>query len=217
VQSRETKQPVTEFDTVHERQIHFMVVSADMQHFAHEHPVVGSSGGKFTLTYTFPTGGEYHLFADVAPKGAGSQILMQPLHVNGPAQTVVGSARFTPSLTDTVDGVQIHLAAEPTKFPVGRSLNITFTVKDATTGASITDLEPYLGAMAHLMLIHEDGVTFVHSHPDETDPTNGHQGSLTFLARFPKPGYYRGWLQVQRGGVVETATFTWEVRSEKRS
>jgi len=217
VQSRETKQPVMEFDTVHERQIHFMVVSADMQHFAHEHPVVGSSGGKFTLTYTFPTGGEYQLFADVAPKGAGSQILMQPLRVNGPAQTLGGSARFSPSLTDTVDGVQIRLASEPTKFPVGRSLNITFTVKDAATGAAITDLEPYLGAMAHLMLIHEDGATFVHSHPDETDPTNGHQGSLTFLARFPKPGFYRAWLQLQRGGVVETATFTWEVRAEKRS
>ncbi|MCW3054112.1 MAG: putative lipoprotein [Chthonomonadales bacterium] len=217
VQSRETRQPVTEFDTVHERQIHFMVVSADLQHFAHEHPVIGS-GGKFTLTYTFPTGGEYHLFADVAPKGAGSQILMQPLQVFGQRTSNGGNGfRFKPSLTDTVDGVQIHLTTEPTKFPIGRSLNITFTVKDAATGAAITDLEPYLGAMAHLMLIHEDGTTFVHSHPDETDPTNGHQGSLTFLARFPKPGFYRGWLQIQRAGVVETATFTWEVRSEKRS
>jgi hypothetical protein len=216
VQSRDTRQPVTEFDTVHERQIHFMVVSSDMQHFAHEHPVVGS-GGKFTLTYTFPTGGEYHLFADVAPKGAGSQILMQPLHVNGPAQSAIGSARFTPSLGDTVDGVQVALATEPAKLPVGRSLNVTFTLKDAATGAPITDLEPYLGAMAHLMLIQEDGITFVHSHPDETDPTNGHNGALTFLARFPKPGFYRGWLQFQRGGKVETATFTWEVRAAKRS
>lgn len=216
VQSRDTKQPVTEFDTVHERQIHFMVVSADMQHFAHEHPVAGS-GGKFTLNYTFPTGGEYHLFADVAPKGAGSQILMQPLQVNGPTPAPDSSARFTPSLTDTVDGVAVALKAEPTKFPVGRSLNITFTLQDATTHAPITDLEPYLGAMAHLMLIHADGVTFVHSHPDESDPTNGHQGALTFLARFPKPGFYRCWLQFQRGGVVETATFTWQVPAGKRS
>ncbi|MCW3097388.1 MAG: putative lipoprotein [Chthonomonadaceae bacterium] len=216
VQSRDTKQPVTEFDTVHEKQIHFMVVSEDMRYFAHEHPVAGS-GGKFTLNYTFPLGGEYHLFADVAPKGAGSQILMQPLQVNGPVPAPRNGPRFTPSLTDTVAGVTVALATVPTKFPVGRSLNITFTLKDAKSGASITDLEPYLGAMAHLMLIHEDGTTFVHSHPDESDPTNGHQGALTFLARFPKPGFYRGWLQFQRGGTVETATFTWEVRGEKRS
>src|SRR5207244_1764212 len=66
VRGRDTKQPVTEFDIVHEKRIHFMVVSADLQRFAHEHPVLGNDG-KFTLDYTFPIGGEYHLFADVAP------------------------------------------------------------------------------------------------------------------------------------------------------
>ena len=35
------------------------------------------------VQYTFPTGGEYHLFADVAPKGAGSQVLMLKLKVSG--------------------------------------------------------------------------------------------------------------------------------------
>ena len=216
IRSRDTKQPVADFDTVHERQIHFMVVSADMRQFFHEHPVLGSDG-KFTLGFTFPTGGEYHLFADVAPKGAGSQILMQPLRVSGPVPTSTGASRFVPSLTDTVDGVKVALAADPAKLPVGRALNITFTLNDAAANSSITDLEPYLGAMAHLMLIHQDGVTFVHSHPDETDSANGHNGSITFLARFPKPGFYRGWLQFQRAGKVETATFTWEVRAEKRS
>jgi hypothetical protein len=211
IRSRETKQPVTEFDTVHERQIHFMVVSADLQHFAHEHPVAGPDG-KFTLRYTFPMGGEYHLFADVAPHGAGSQILMQPIHVDGPIVANASDRHFTPSLADTVDGVRVALKSDPAQLPVGRSLDITFTLQDAATGAPIIDLEPYLGAMAHLMLIHQDGVTFVHCHPDESDPNNGHHGALTFLARFPKPGTYRGWLQYQRAGKVETATFTWDVK-----
>src|SRR5262249_43902191 len=82
IRSRDTKQPVTEFDTVHERQIHFMVVSSDLKNFSHEHPAAGEDG-RFTLAYTFPTAGEYHLFADVAPKGAGSYILMQPIRVSG--------------------------------------------------------------------------------------------------------------------------------------
>jgi hypothetical protein len=215
IRSRDTGQPVTEFDTVHTKQIHFMVVSADLKHFAHEHPVAGSDG-KFTLDYTFPTGGEYHLFADVAPHGAGSQILMQPLRVSGVVPANTGGSKFTPSLADTVDGVKVALAVDPAKFPVGHSLTIAFTLKDAAANTPITDLEPYLGAMAHLMLIQQDGATFVHSHPDETDAANGHNSAITFLARFPKPGFYRGWLQFQRGGKVETAAFTWEVTGDKR-
>lgn len=210
IRSRDTGQPVTEFDTVHEKKIHFMVVSADLQRFAHEHPVAGSDG-KFTLDYVFPTGGEYHLFADVAPKGAGSQILMLPIKVSGVTQARAASPAFAAALSDTAGGVKMALLSDPAKLPVGRSLNVAFSVRDAGTGAPITDLEPYLGAMAHLMLIHQDGVTFVHSHPDETDPNNGHNGTLTFLARLPKPGWYRGWLQFQRGGKVETASFTWRV------
>jgi len=190
-------------------------VSADMQQFAHEHPVLGANG-RFILQYVFPTGGEYHLFADVAPKGAGSQILMQPIRVAGPVPASTGTVKFTQSLTDRVDGVEIALRDDPAKLPVGRTQNITFTVRDAATKAPIVDLEPYLGAMAHLMLIHQDGTTFVHSHPDESDPANGHNGSLTFLARFPKPGFYRGWLQIQRADSVKTASFTWEVAAVRR-
>ena len=41
----------------------------------------------------------------------------------------------------------------------------------------------------------------VHAHPDDS-------GTLTFLTRFPKPGSYRGWLQYQTGGQVQTLTLT---------
>ena len=56
--------------------------------------------------------------------------------------------------------------------------------------------------------MHEDASTFVHSHPDENALANAPDlpaGSLRFLARFPKPGLYRGWLQIRRAGQVLTA------------
>ena len=64
------------------------------------------------------------------------------------------------------------------------------------------------GGSRDLILIHVDGTTFVHSHPDETDPNNGKIGQITFNARFPMPGAYRGRLKLQRGGRFETATLT---------
>jgi hypothetical protein len=68
------------------------------------------------------------------------------------------------------------------------------------------DLEPYLGALGHLMVVHQDGETFVHCHPDERAPAT-EPGVIRFLARFPKPGLYRGWGQFQRAGRVITTDF----------
>ncbi len=209
--SRETHLAVADFDTVHERQLHFMIVSKDLSHFAHEHPVLGSNG-KFELDTSFPTGGDYHLFADAAPKGAGSIILADNMRIEGsPGTPVLG---MEPRLTDTVDGAKLAIVEHLDKLEVGKTKPLHFTIQNSDSGTAITDLEPYLGAMAHLMLIHQDGVTFVHCHPDESDPANGKKGYLAFLVRFPKAGIYRSWLQFQRGGKVGTATFTLNVRSQ---
>jgi hypothetical protein len=74
---------VTSFETVHEALLHLVVVRRDLSRFAHEHPALDPDG-TFHLTYTFTAGGEYRLFADLAPKGAGGQILAAKLSVAGP-------------------------------------------------------------------------------------------------------------------------------------
>lgn len=205
IRSRETKQPVTEFETVHEQKLHFIIVTKDLSLFAHEHPTLGADG-TFTLRYTFPAGGDYRLFADVAPRGAGSQVLMEPFKVAGAPPAATGTLQPV-TLMKPVGGVKIAMLTDSGKLPVGRMMPLTFAVRDARSNEPITDLQPWLGAMAHLILIHEDATTFVHSHPDESDPNNGHDGTLTFLARFPKPGLYKGWIQFQRKGEVQTVPF----------
>ncbi len=204
LRSRATKQIVTDYDVVHEQLMHLIIVSKDLRQFAHEHPALGE-GGKFTLRYTFPSGGTYHLFTDVAPKGAGSQVLMQPLQVEGdaPPKFALNDKDALP----VVGGVRLAFQNDKGALMARRALNLQFEMKDEASGKPITDLQPWLGAMAHLILIHEDGTTFVHSHPDETDPQNGKNGSLSFLARLPKPGLYRGWVQFQRDNAVHTAPF----------
>jgi hypothetical protein len=132
---------------------------------------------------TFPSGGDYRLFADVAPKGAGSQILMAKLRVAGP---------------ETPEPARPAAAVEMRSAPVlaaRQSTPILFRIADPA------GLEPYLGAAGHLILIHEDAETFVHSHPSEE---TARDGQLQFLSRLPKPGAYRGWLQFQRSGQVVT-------------
>jgi hypothetical protein len=168
-----------QFETVHEKLMHLIVVRKDLGQFAHEHPEQ-QPDGTFRLSYTFPTGGEYHLFADVAPRSAGGQVVMAKLKIAGPEGAPFDVRRDPPTMTAV---------------PAGKTIPLTFPVP--------ADIEPYLGAPGHLILIHDDAESFVHSHPwDGSSGTPA--GQLEFLARLPKPGVYRGWLQYQRAGKVET-------------
>ena len=191
VRDRETG-ILRDFETVHESLLHLIIVRRDLAHFAHEHPVLGPDG-VFRLTYTFIAGGDYRLFADVAPRGAGSQIVSAALKVGG------RDAAAPRPQTQT----HVELATQPGALPVRKSITVSFRLRDARSGQPLTDLQPYLGVQGHLMLVHEDAATFVHSHPLDDK-------SMDFLARFPKPGKYRGWLQFRRAARVETFSFEFE-------
>jgi hypothetical protein len=184
--------PVPAFDIMHEKLLHLILVRRDLAHFAHEHPTLGPDG-VFRLHYTFASAGDYSIFADVAPKGAGAQTLFAPLSVSGKPQP---PEPFPAGLAVLQSAAQV---------PVRKTVPVTVRIKDAV------GLEPYLGALGHLILIHQDAVTFVHSHPDDRPKAaDVATGTLVFQARFPKPGVYRAWLQFQRAGRV----FTSELRFE---
>ena len=79
--SRELRE-VTDFDVVHERLMHVFIVRDDLAFFAHEHPE-RAGRGLFRLRFRFPAPGRYRVFADVAPKDAGAQILTGEVLVSG--------------------------------------------------------------------------------------------------------------------------------------
>ena len=196
------KEALTEFDIAHERLVHLVIVREDLGTFAHVHPEM-SEGGSFRIAYAFPTGGEYRLFADVAPKGAGSQVLSAKIKVSGASGERFNLTQTVASANPIPDGDLAIGLQSSGALAAKKTVSIIFTLKDAKTGSVPEGMEPYLGAKGHLLMVSQDGSTFVHAHPDE-DPSSG---SVTFLARFPKPGLYRAWAQFQRHGVVRTASF----------
>lgn len=214
IRDTKTKAMVKDFDIAHTKVFHLLIASRDLSWFAHEHPEA-QPDGTFTHTQIFPSGGEYRIYGDVAPKGAGSQILGTSLKVSG---AVPKPIPLVPSATkNTVEGVTASFSAAVSPIPVGRSTSLTFKLTDATSGQPITDLEPYLGAFGHLMIIHQDGQTVVHSHPaeDEAGLAASRRGNVAFNARFPKPGIYKAWGQFQRGGKVITIPFVLKIGGGK--
>ena len=204
------KQPITQFDMAHERYLHLIIVREDLGVFSHEHPEMGD-GGVFRIRYTFPAAGEYHLFADVAPKGAGSQVLMARLKVSGKTgeRYEISRPAQPNAPVQAADLMVSHKTIGP--FIANKTVPITFGIADSATGKPASDLQPYLGAMGHLLMVHQDGISFVHSHPMENISVVEH-GTISFLARFPKPGLYRAWAQFQRSGTIHTASFVFEAQ-----
>jgi hypothetical protein len=209
-----TDEPVTQFADVHDRLFHFFIVSRDMTQFFHEHPVL-EKDGTFTLEHVLPAAGQYMLFSDFMPVGGGPQMIAKPLTTAGFDGDIASSwPNLQPekSLTKTADGVTVQLNFDATKIVAGEEADVPIRFDDAKTGEPVKNLQRYLGAFGHAMMLSEDMTEHVHAHPEEmlegTAITDGGGPDLVFHALFPKPGLYRIWLQFQRNDKLSTVPFT---------
>jgi len=205
---------VKDFAEVHDKLFHLFIVSRDMSQWAHVHPEP-EKDGSFTIEHTIPTAGHWALFSDFMPVGGGPQMIVTPFTTAAFAGDLSASIpELTPdrSLTKTADGVIVSMDATPAKLIAGEETDIPIHFTDEKTGQPVTDLQRYLGAFGHAMMLSADMTEHVHAHPEEmlegTTVTAGGGPDLTFHALFPKPGIYRIWLQFQRNGVLSTVPFT---------
>lgn len=183
----QTNRRVTQFEEIHEKQMHLFLISEDRQYFAHEHPTP-EPGGYFRFHTQLPLPGFYRVLTDFFPAGGTPQLLTAPLHVLGPPQPFEKPA--TPNLT-------VRLRTEPQK-PIAGLKTMLFFELDPLEG-----LMPWLGAWGHLLSASADLLDLVHLHP-AWEPYQNH---VQFNVIFPRPGEYTLWAQFQRNGIVNTARF----------
>ncbi len=189
---------VKRFVTVHDRLLHLFIVGRDLEYFEHVHPEVAGDGS-FVLTHAIPPG-EYMVIADFLPAGGTTQMVQRALIVPGPSRI----------RTSAAPSPDVRLALVTQDLVAGKYACLTFTVTDAKTGAAVTDLEPYLGAPAHILIVRADLTDAIHVHLEEL-ATGG--PTISFHPLIPAPGDYKAWVQVQRGGKVSTVPFV--LRAER--
>jgi len=214
-------------ERTHERPVHLVVASKDLQEFAHIHPEL-QPDDTFAVTCQFGNAGEYWLFADYTLPGAAPSIARFRVNVRGAArkaEPVVADA-LPPDRTiaKVRHGIRIVLTLPPS-LHAGDDLAFRFSVSDPATGQPVSDLQPYLGAWAHILIARSDGARFIHAHPLEdawagaqSDPwqhTHTAPGpspaSIGTVTGFREPGLYRLWVQFQRNGEIVTVPFTFTV------
>lgn len=212
VKERATGKAVTKFDELHTVPMHLIFVKDDLSAFYHEHPTLNDDG-TLTHTFSFPSAGVWKVWADCAPQNAGEMPLPGKIEVTGVRPLRVQLGQPTSGAVRSENG-QVTANMKTNRLVAGQTLPLAFSLTDAR-GQVVEDLQPWLGALAHLIAIDRDGNQYVHAHPDETDPRNGRGGIVTFLARFPKAGTYKMWLQFQRAGSLTTVPFIVRVNDDK--
>lgn len=210
------KKRVTDFEPVYDSPMHFYIVREDNSDLRHVKPVPVSAApgskddGYFTLEHTFPSGGVWRLFAEVAPKDAGIQVMSARLTIPGArALPEPMMAQISPLVRQ--GGITLRFT-RPTRLLARETDSLTLELEDGQ-GNAINDLQINDAALAHLYFAERDGKTFVHAVPDTRDPRNGRAGSttLSFPVRFPKAGIYRAWLAVTRAAQPILVTFVTRV------
>lgn len=196
----EKKEPVQNFEINHEKLLHLIVVSKDLSYFDHIHPEYKGSG-EFEIATTFPAGGDYKLIADYVPAGGGKTTRTEWIKVEG------ASANNVPLKPDrehskVEDGVQVTLENDHPQ--TGGEVELAFKLADANTQEPITDLEPYLGAVGHVVILSEDTEQYLHVHPVD-EKAKGPEAR--FVTSFPGAGIYKIWAQFQRNGQLITVPF----------
>jgi hypothetical protein len=200
-----TNVAVTRFTRVHERFFHLFVISRDLGYFEHLHPLP-QSDGSFLLGQPIPPG-EYMLIADFLPDRATPQMVQRALIAPGrSARPRLATPAADPARRVVRDGLAVTL--EVRELAVGKEAPMTFTVTDAADGTPVTDLAPYLGAPAHMLIVKGDLSDAIHAHPEELR-TGG--PTVSFHPLMPAAGDYKLWIQFQREGKVTTFPFWLQV------
>ena len=192
-----------EFPVAHDQKVHLMVIRDGLDQFAHLHPDVDAAGN-ITVRHTFPAGGTYHLFADYQPVGGSAAVAATEVKVGGESPPAPPLVPNVPG-TVTGDGLTARVAVDGAT--PGAEATVRFELTDAA-GKPVTDLEPYMGATGHLVVVSADAKQYVHAHPAGGD---GAKNVVSFQAHFVAAGLYKGWGQFKRAGRVHVVPFVVKV------
>ncbi|QNN54379.1 hypothetical protein [Nocardioides mesophilus] len=191
--------PVTDFDVVHGKRLHLIVVRRDLSGFQHVHPSLDPATGRWSTDLAL-TPGTWRVDADFTATGHEPLTLGTDLAVPGRFTPVALPA---PSRVAEVDGYQVRLSGQ---LSAGTASEVRLSISHH--GTPVTDLQPYLGSYGHLVALRDGDLAYLHVHPHEGASAGP---GIDFTAEVPSTGRYRLFLDFRHDGVVRTAAFTVEV------
>ena len=186
-------------EVVHTMRMHLLLVNEELTWFDHVHPKK-QSNGTYGISETFPSAGKYLLFIDYKPIGHPASVQMKSTEVKG--ALVPQTPEQNVKLISDVDGYTITLLnGNDLKTNTGQSLQ--FSIEKDGRMLDEKNMQLYLGANAHIVMINQAEKDFLHIHP-----MSDNRFPIYAETYVDKAGLYRMWVQFKIDGVVHTADFT---------
>lgn len=182
----------------HEKKIHLILVSEDLSWFNHIHPEY-QADGSYSVTETFPNGGNYILYADYKPSGSTHQL--EKINVEVKGKTVPAKTYTAIQNTATSDNFSVTLKPDDGKFISNKAIHFDGVFTQNGKTFDVNQLQNYLGAKGHMVAINTETKEYVHLHPEVEGVI------LHFHTTFENAGTYRVWLQFMADGKLHTTDF----------
>ena len=163
-----------DYDVEHERRLHLIVAGRSPNEvFLHLHPKQRPDGA-WSVPLRLPVNGSYRVFTDFTTGGERRTLGVDLVGYDGPNRRADPTSQYDLDLAR--DGERLEFRVRYAGNPV--------------------ELQPYLGARGHLVVLRNGDLAYIHAHADEDE--------LAFDVPFPSEGNYRLYLQFKVGGKVET-------------
>lgn len=203
---------LSDLKEMHTEKIHLLINDLSLSDYHHEHPVPTATPGEYQFTFTPSKPGRYRVWADLVPIATDIQE-----YAIGDISASTKSAAMTNRTSRTaveIDGLKYEIAFDPPALIAGKAAlgRLLITTPD---GAIFTQLEPVMGAFAHIVGFSEDLQSIAHIHPmgiEPESPADRGAGELSFHLLPAVPGLMRLYAQVRINGRDKFAPFTLEIQ-----
>ncbi|WP_404348975.1 hypothetical protein [Sutcliffiella horikoshii] len=187
--------PMDELEVSHEKLMHLIVISEDLEVFKHLHPEKVSDG-VFTANADLEEG-MYQAFVDIKPSELEYVNEAHPVMVGEHGGHEDEHVHLEPETEWTKEQGDYSVTLDVNNFSVKENVVLSFEIEGA-------EPEDYLGALGHVVVVDEGLDEFIHVHPREGEKP-------VFEAHFSKPGMYKLWAEFKLDGKVYAFPYVLEI------
>ena len=185
----------SDLEVTNEKILHCFIYDAALKEFHHEHPTF--DGALWHVSSNVTVNGNYFVFlqgrtaADHEDFVLDAEVAVSGGAPANPAPPVLGDHR------SAADEISVATLSND-KIIAGNTtmLWLNFSRTDGTPAV----ITPYLGVLAHVTIVSNDGDRLIHVHP----MTGSSNTNLMLHTEFPEAGDYRIWIEFIDGGALRT-------------